>query len=322
MILTITLNPLVEKRFVYENVNYGNTNRTDVEYFRAGGKGLNVSRQLNKLNMKNIALTFLGGNNGKVLRNILTTEEINFTAVSSKSETRLATVVEEKQNPHVTTFIGKNSLITPAEASEFKSKLKKMINNASVVVFSGSSPCEETSDIFRYGIELANELDKVSILDTYGNHLEDCIKQSPTVLHNNIEEIESSFGISLAEEKNKIEFLDYLYKNNIKLAFLTDGSNPAYASKFDFMYKVESPSINTIDSTGSGDSFVAGLTYGMEKAMVFEDFLKFGIASGISNAANWETSNSEIDQIKKYIPEISLTPIGKKMKLIDDTPVK
>ena len=322
MILTITLNPLVEKRFVYDNTECGKVNRTDDEYFRAGGKGLNVSRQLNKLKMNNIALTFLGGGNGKILRNLLTSENINFTAVSSKSETRLATVIEEKQNKRVTTFIGNNSGISSSEVNEFKSKLKKMINNASVVIFSGSSPCEETNDIFKYGIELANELDKVSVLDTYGSHLEECIKQSPTILHNNIDEIETSFGLNLSDEKSKLEFLEYLYKNNIKLAFLTDGENATYASKFDFMYKVETPKIEAIDSTGSGDAFVAGLTYGMEKALVFEDFLKFGIASGIANAASWETSNSEIETIEKFIPEISLTPIGKKMKLIDDTPVK
>ncbi|MFA8342166.1 MAG: 1-phosphofructokinase family hexose kinase [Rhodothermaceae bacterium] len=322
MILTITLNPLLEKRFAFNNINTGKVNRTDNEFFRAGGKGLNVSRQLNRFNMKNLALTFLGGNNGKVLRNILASEQIEFSAVSTKSETRIASVIEEHSQNRVTTVIGKNSVISQKEADEFKSKLEKMINNASVIVFSGSSPCQETDDIFEYGIELANKMDKVSILDTYGRHLEACIKKSPTVIHNNIEEIEKSFGKNLNDEKDKLEFLDYLYKNNIKLSFLTDGNRPAYASKFDFRYKVEIPEIAFVDPIGSGDSFVAGLTYGMEKSMIFEDFLKFGIASGTANALNWETSNVTLEEVEKIVPEIKLTPVGKKMKLIDDTPVQ
>lgn len=322
MILTITLNPLLEKRFVFETVTSGKVNRTGQEFFRAGGKGLNVSRQLNRLNMKNIALTFLGGNNGKILRNILADEKINFTSVSTKSETRTASVIEEHFTKNVTTFIGKNSVITINEADEFKSKLRKMINNTSVVVFSGSSPCRETDDIFEYGIDLANEMDKISILDTYGSHLDACIKKSPTVIHNNIEEIEKSFGKNLTDEKDKLDFLDYLYSNNVKLSFLTDGSNPAYVSKFDFHYKVETPLIDKVDPIGSGDSFVAGLTYGMEKSMIFEDFLKFGTACGVANAESWETSNNKIEEIENLIPQIKLSPVGKKMKLIDDTPVE
>jgi len=322
MILTITLNPLLEKRFVFENIDTGKVNRTGKEFFRAGGKGLNVSRQLNRFNIKNLALTFMGGSNGKVLRSLLTDEDINFSVVSIKSETRIASVIEEHSLNRVTTFIGKNSVISKKEADEFKAKLEKMINNASVIIFSGSSPCNETDDIFEYGIELANKMDKISILDTYGSHLEACIKKSPTVIHNNIEEIEKSFNKNLTKEKDKLEFLNYLYQNNVKLSFLTDGNNPAYASKFDFHYKVKIPAITPIDPVGSGDSFVAGLAYGMEKSMIFENFLKFGIASGTANTQNWTTSNVTSEEVQKIVPEIKLIPVGKKMKLIDDTPVK
>ena len=172
MVLTVTLNPLLENRLYSDSIQLGTSNRSRAQVFKAGGKGINVSRQLNYLGIQNIALTFLGGNYGKILRKILTEEKINFSAISTKSETRSATLTIENNLQRLTTFFEPNKKITDDEVNEFKSKLEKMIQNCSTVIFSGSSPCLETDEIFSFGIELANRLDKTSILDSYGNHLQ------------------------------------------------------------------------------------------------------------------------------------------------------
>ncbi len=320
MVLTVTLNPLLENRLYYDSIQLGASNRSMRQTFKAGGKGINVSRQLNHLGIQNIALTFLGGNNGKIMRRILTEEGVNFSAISTKSETRSATITIEVDTQRLTTFFKPNNPITEKEVNEFKSKLEKMIQNCSTVIFSGSSPCAETDEIFSFGIDLANQLDKTSILDTYGDHLQSTIDASPTILHNNISEIEKSFSIDLSTENNKVSFLHDLYKNGIKLAFLTDGANPTYASKFDFIYKIDSLTIDEVDPTGSGDAFVAGIAHGIEKGIVFDEFVKTASALGAANASKWDVCSSSFLEIKEYIQKVAVTSIGKKLKLIDDSP--
>jgi len=320
MILTVTLNPLLERRLFFHSVELGKELRASNEVFSAGGKGINVSRQLNLLGMKNSAFTFLGGNNGKILRNILTEEKIDFTVQSSKSETRSADLIIEENPFRVTTFFGVNSIITKEEAEEFKHKLDKMIQNCSVVIFSGSSPCKATDDIFPYGIELANKYDKISILDTYGNHLKKCIDATPTVIHNNLHELKNSLEENFSIENGIRNYMYSLNSKGIRLIFLTDGANPFYASKFDFHYKIYPPKVYTIDATGSGDAFVAGLAYGLEKSLVFEDFLKRATALGALNAANLETCKVKPEESEKLMDLVSIEPIGKKMKVIDDSP--
>ena len=320
MILTVTLNPLLERRLFFDSIELGKSNRSGKEFFTSGGKGINVSRQLNFLGEKNSALTFLGGNNGKILRHCLTEDKIDFTVVSTKSETRLADIIIEEKNNRVTTFFGMNSNVTVEEADDFKHKLDKMIQNCSIVVFAGSSPCVATDDIFPYGIELANRYDKISILDTYGSHLMNCINAGPTVIHNNVDEVERSLGISLRDEKARLEYLHVLYAKYIKLMFLSDGGNSLYAEKFDFNYKVEPPEINIIDATGSGDAFVAGIAYGLENSLVFDQFLKIGVALGTANASKLTTCNVTTDEMNSYIEQVRVSAIGKKMKIIDDSP--
>lgn len=320
MVLTVTLNPLLERRLSYEKVTPGNSHRCVKDEFTAGGKGINVSRQLNLLGMKNSAFTFIGGSNGKILRHILSEEQIDFNLVQTKSETRSANLIIDESNNSLTTFFGSNSSITKEEADEFKHKLDKMIHNSSIIVFSGSSPCRETDDIFPYGIELANRYDKISVLDTYGSHLQNCIDATPTVIHNNTNEVEESLGIQLKSEKEKLDYLDQLYKKGIKLAFLTDGANETYASKFDFHYKIVSPKISVIDSTGSGDAFTAGIIYGLENSLVFDEFIKIAAALGSANAEMWSTCSVAKEQMRKHFGLVKVEPVGKKMKIIDDSP--
>ena len=320
MILTVTINPILIKRLHFTSVKNGGVNRSKSQEFFAGGKGINVSRQLNILGAKNQALTVLGGANGKLMRHVLTNEGINFTAASIKADIRFSTDVYERKTNRITSYFSPDFEMTAKEIDEFKGRLERAIANCSIVVFSGSSPCKLADEIFPFGIEIANKLDKISILDTYGNHLNNCIENIPLAVHNNVDEVEKSLNIKLSNEKAKIEYLKSLYNKGIKLSFLTDGEKPAYVCKYGFIHKVTPPKIDLLDATGSGDAFVAGIAYGLEKANVFNDFVIYASALGAANAEKLDACTVSKEEAEKFIDSIKINPIGKKMKIIDDSP--
>lgn len=320
MILTVTINPLLEQRLTFEKVLSAGSNRNGKLKLTAGGKGINVSRQLNKLNIQNIALTFVGGTYGKLFRGSIKDEGIEFSLINTHSETRICAVIIDSSKNHISYFFGENQSITKDETNKFITKMKKMMQNCEMVIFSGSSPCKETDIIFPTGIEMANKLDKISFCDTYGNHLENCYSASPRIVHNNVEEVTTSLHINLNTEKYKIEFLNSLYDKGIKQFFLTDGEKNYYSSNFDFHYKVRVPKITGIDSTGSGDAFVAGITYGWHNNLVFEDQVKLATALGAANAKVLDVCNVSMDEVSKFVESVEVHPIGKKIKIIDDTP--
>ena len=320
MILTITINPLLERRFSFKNVNFGLENRDGKEEIKVGGKGINVSRQLNQLSTENFAFTFYGGNNGKLLKETLTKENIKFSSVRTNEETRECAVIIDESLKKIFTFFGPNTKVNKTEAEEFKLKLEKMIENCEIVIFSGSSPCSETDSIFPYGIQLANKYDKISVCDTYGKHLQNCLDNSPTIVHNNMNEIEKSLGVSLKGEEQKIEFLNSLYKKGIKQTYLTNGGDEIYASNFDFHFKIENPKINTVDPTGSGDSFVAGIAYGWHNNLTFNETIIIAAKLGIINASRFDVCNVAAGELETFSQEIKISPMGKKMKTLDVTP--
>jgi 1-phosphofructokinase family hexose kinase len=320
MIVTVTLNPLLERRYSFQSVNYPGINSDGKLEVKPGGKGINVSRQLNHLNTKNLAFTFLGGTNGKTFRDVLKQEKINFTSVKIDSKTRDGVVLIDETNKNVTSLFGTNPEIKNDEVEEFKLKLEKIIQNCEIVIFSGSSPCKNTDSIFPLGIEIANKFDKISVCDTYGENLSQCIKAGPTILHNNTDEVQKSLGISLDSEEKILSFLDELYSNGIKQSYITNSDKNFYASNFEFHFKISPPVIETIDPTGSGDSFVAGIVYCWYNDLTFEEGLKLATSLGAANAARTDVCNISLNESNALVPGIDVAVIGKKMKTLDVTP--
>jgi 1-phosphofructokinase family hexose kinase len=319
MVITITLNPLLEKRYFVDTFEKGKTYRVLHSEYAAGGKGVNVSRELNLLGIKNLAVVPIGGNNGKTYRQVLEHEGINYYAFSVKSEMREAALIIENEK-RVTTFIGESAPFSETEIRKIIEKTNKTYENSSVILFAGSVPNEEAAEIICEGIKRGNELDKITFLDTYGAHLARCLDARPFAVHNNVAETEKSLGISLASEKEKIAYLTSLYEKGIKHAYLTDGRNPAYAMKFGYLYKIIPPEIDEIDPTGSGDVFVAGVIHGIEKDNVFNDFVKYAIALASKNAAKLETAKVKFDEADDLTTKVEIKEIGRKMKVIDDSP--
>jgi tagatose 6-phosphate kinase len=318
MILTVTLNPLVERRYEFDTVISGKANRGSSEYLTAGGKGINVSRQLNYLGINNLAITFAGGYSGKILKKLVNDEKIKASFIHTIDETRNSSVVIDKQNNNVTTFFGKNSTITESEASEFMIKLERMITNCEMVVFSGSSPSEVTNSIFPEGIKIANKLDKISVLDTYGSHFAESLRAAPTILHNNLEEIKSEFNTM--EDSSIFSLLDEFYSFGIKQCYITNGPGEIYTSNFDFHFKIINPEILQRDPTGSGDAFTAGLIYGWHNNLTFEESAIVASCLGAANASVYETCITSLDEAELLKEKVKIIPVGKKMKIIDVSP--
>ena len=320
MILIITLNPLLERRFYYSQILEGKANRNGKVVFQAGGKGINVSRQLKNFGIDSYNLFFSGGNDGKIFRECLKQENLQFTSVHIEDETRQAAVIISQNDKKITSYFSENPGVSEKEISEMKSRIEKMIVNCEMVVISGSAPSPLAEEIVPFTIELANGLDKISVSDYYGSNLSEVINAAPTILHNNLEETETSLNISFKSENDIVNFLQSVYQRGIKRTFLTNGANIFFSQNFDYRYKICPPKVNTVDSTGSGDAFVAGIIYAWKNGLIFEDSLKFASACGALNAESFEVCKVSLQNVFSLMEEVIVEPIGKKMKLIDDSP--
>ena len=67
MILTVTLNAAIDKRYVVEDFKIGEVNRVKECVYTPGGKGLNVSKPASIAGAKVVATGFVGGHAGNYI---------------------------------------------------------------------------------------------------------------------------------------------------------------------------------------------------------------------------------------------------------------
>ena len=109
MILTITLNPCIDKSSTVGLLKPESKLRCTEVLNEPGGGGINVSKALKKLESSSVALFPAGGHNGNMLCSLLKEEGILFHAVDTKVETRENWIILETSanNQYRFTFPGR-----------------------------------------------------------------------------------------------------------------------------------------------------------------------------------------------------------------------
>ena len=87
MILTINLNPVLEKIYYMEKLLPRVETEAEKAIYESSGPGINVSKILNNLNLDISAIGFLGGLSGRYIFNELNDRGISNNFVTTKDET-------------------------------------------------------------------------------------------------------------------------------------------------------------------------------------------------------------------------------------------
>ncbi|MBE5983808.1 MAG: 1-phosphofructokinase, partial [Paenibacillaceae bacterium] len=96
MIVTVTMNPAIDKTVDIGKFERGDLNRINRVEIDAGGKGINVSKTIRELGGESIATGFVGGTSGTIIKQVLTDLGLRTDFVEVKGETRTnLKVVEE-----------------------------------------------------------------------------------------------------------------------------------------------------------------------------------------------------------------------------------
>ncbi len=89
MIYTVTLNPSIDFIVKVDGLKLGDLNRMKEDFKLPGGKGINVSRILKRMDTESTALGFLGGFTGNFISEWLKEEQINTAFTNVQSDTRI-----------------------------------------------------------------------------------------------------------------------------------------------------------------------------------------------------------------------------------------
>lgn len=300
MVYTVTFNPALDYVMNVEKLSTDDINRTESEELYYGGKGINVSAILSRLNIPTVALGFTAGFTGKKLKEMLDDDGIknDFTELNS-GFTRINVKVKFGKELDIN---ANGPEITADKIKELFLKLKKL-NDGDYLVLAGSVPASLPDDLYSKILEELSGKNINIVVDTTGNQLLNVLKYKPFLIKPNHHELGEIFGQEMdttekiteyAEKLQEMGAVNVLVSRGGDGAVLVDGNGTVHPAA-----AVEGTLVNSV---GCGDSMVAGFIAGYITNKSYSEALKLSVASSAATAFSKELAKAdEIYKIYKNL---------------------
>jgi 1-phosphofructokinase family hexose kinase len=285
MIYTLTLNPAIDRELTVNEVQFDSVLPAVKSQVDFGGKGFNVSRLLKSMGMPSTALGFVGGRTGERLRLGLQALDIATDFVSISGETRTNISIVTEKHDHYIKVNEKGPQVDEAQQRELLEKIASTAQPEDWWVLAGSLPPAVPDSFYARIIEILNEHQAISILDTTGESLRLGCEAKPFLVKPNAEETQKLTGLPVDLPAQIAIAATELRKMGAQNVIISLGKKGAFMQSSEESWLVHSPKIKEKNPIGAGDSMVGGLVWALSQGYSLKESLGWGTASGAATAS-------------------------------------
>ncbi|MFL0266520.1 1-phosphofructokinase [Candidatus Clostridium radicumherbarum] len=309
MVITVTLNPALDKTLTIDNFNLGIVNRAGSIRYDIGGKGINVSKVLKNFNIDSVCTGFLGGVWENYFQDELKKRKIDTSFVHIEGSTRTNTKVVDSINKVYTDINEAGPEITNEELNCFLEKFEALCSKGDIVVLSGGVSASIPIDIYGKLIKLAKKKGAVTVLDADGELLKHGLKEKPDLIKPNIHELQKLMDFQKEDEETVINAAKQLIETGVKKVLVSLGEKGAiYVTKAG-INSCEGLKVNVKSTVGAGDSMVAALVYSLINSLSDEETLAFANACGAASVETEGTEACSLEEVNKLVQKVKIRHI-------------
>lgn len=259
MIVTVTLNPSVDRTIEVDALRRGGVLRATGEHVHAGGKGINVTRVLAAHGARSHAVLPVGGGEGHQLVDMLTAAGVEFTAVPVRAAARCNIAVTEPDGT-VTKINATGRPLSGAELDACAAAVLACAPAASWIVAGGSLPFGVPDTWYA---DLIDRLRPVPVaVDTSGPALAAAIKAGPALVKPNRGELAAAVGTPLRTLGDAVAAATELRRAGADTVLASLGRDGAVLVDADGgQWHGETPPVASRGAVGAGDAMLAGFLH-------------------------------------------------------------
>lgn len=304
MIYTVTLNPSIDYIVHVQNLELGNLNRMKTDFKLPGGKGINVSRILKRMQIDSTALGFLGGFTGRFIGDWLQTEKIHTDFTTIKEDTRINIKLKSDSETEIN---GLGPLISNEEIQQLKQALSK-VTKGDTVVLSGSTPASLRNGFYEELIQIIKEKQAEFVIDTTGKDLLNALEHQPLLIKPNNHELEELFDVTFDSVASILPFGKKLLAAGAQHVLISMAGDGALLFTSEGIYNSNVLKRPLKNSVGAGDSMIAGFVGSFSKHHDPVEAFKWGVACGSATAFSDDLASETL--IKELLDEVVIKTIN------------
>lgn len=303
-IVTITLNPAIDKSTSVKSIVPDKKLRCAPPKFEPGGGGVNVSRAIRKLDGKSSAIYLAGGYSGKFFESLLDAEGIESIVVPIAEHTRENMIVVDESSNLQYRFGMPGPTIRQAELEQVL-QLFEVETGVEYIVASGSLPDGVNDDFFYRLAMIARQKKAKLIIDTSGEPLRKAINEGVYMIKPNIGELSRLHGVEELHDEDIISSAQAIIKNGgAEVIVVSMGASGGMLITKDEVINSPSPTVRKRSTVGAGDTMVAGMVLAMLNGWSWRDVLRYGIAAGTATTMNSGTelcNKKDVERLFSYL---------------------
>ncbi|QSF43687.1 1-phosphofructokinase [Paenibacillus tianjinensis] len=303
MIYTVTLNPSIDYIVEVEDLRLGSLNRMTRDLKLPGGKGINVSRVLNQLKVRNTATGFLGGFTGQFIEDWLQKEGTSSDFVPACGDTRINIKLKSGEETEIN---GAGPDISMEEADALMNKLYNL-KSGDIVIMSGSIPPSLGESFYNKLIGVCKEQGADFVIDTTGQALKQALIHGPLLVKPNHHELAELFGVTISTRAEIITYGRKLLESGAQHVLVSMAGEGALFISEQGVFYANAPAGKVKNSVGAGDSMIAGFVGTLSKTGNVLEAFRTGVASGSATAFSDDLADGEL--IEQLRPQIQITQL-------------
>ena len=283
MILTLTINPAIDRiitadRLVFEDRGYI-LDRAEA----AGGRGINASQVIHSFGGKTAAVLTAGGPAGERIEKLLGGLGFPYDLVHVRAESRTNLTISDKQGLTVK-LNERGAPLESSELKEIKKKVEARLPKTQWLMICGSIQPGVPPHFYCEIVEMAKSHGVKTLLDTDGEALQHALEAKPTVIMPNQHEAERLLSRALITRGQCLEAVDVMQAMGPECVILSLGARGAIGSSPEGVFEALPPRIEALCPIGAGDALGAAFAWSMEKKKSFSESLRWGVATGTAAA--------------------------------------
>lgn len=285
-IVTVTLNPCIDKTFSVERVVADRKlEGQDVQEYPGGG-GINVARAITRLCSEAQALWSCGGDMGNRLARLLDSEHVRHVPVPIEGDVRENLIVTDRSTGEQYQFGMPGPRLSTADQKRWVKHLREIPASVEYVVFSGSLPGAVSTKWYGELLRAVRRGPRV-IVDTKRATLRRALDSGVYLVKPNVRELGEVVGRELAQDIEIEQAARELVEAGCAEVLLVSlGRGGAILVTADRIEHFSAPSVPARSKVGAGDSMVGGLTAALVENRPLDDAVRFGVAAGAAAVMN------------------------------------
>ncbi|MCZ8535953.1 1-phosphofructokinase [Paenisporosarcina quisquiliarum] len=303
MIYTCTITPSIDYTTYLPEFKTGKLNRSDEVYFYPGGKGINVSRVLKRLEVESTAIAFAGGFTGTYIEQFLINEGIKTDFIPTDEITRInvkiKSTVETELNGPGPTLLDEHLQLLFEKVRQMKA--------GDWFVLAGRLTDSIPTSFFEEIAMYCNANRIHFVLDTSGPALKELVRLKPLLIKPNVDELGELFETEITSTQEAVKYARNLVDQGVEHVIVSMGGEGALLVTKDLIIKASVPTKQVVNTVGSGDSLVSGFIASYMTEQDATKAFRYGVASGSATA--FQSDLCERDDVEALLDQVLLNPL-------------